>query len=130
MQVQRSHCSRLEKTLKLPGLSKRKDNRDPKSEEPLVNSETDCVRCAKKTAKLLIVTGQWDFYYCYRCRRWSQAHYTARHVLLPMEDARMEKSLTWFWRTESELMQENVKAMNWIHSVIWGDDDQEENKLV
>ena len=47
-----------------------------------------------------------------------------------MEDARMEKSLTWFWRTESELMLENVKVMNRIHSVIWGNDDEEENKLV
>lgn len=79
----------------------------------------------------MIVTGQWDFYYCYRCRRWSQANFEARQILEPVEDARMEKSLTWFWRTESELMQENVRAMSWMHSVIWGkDDNDEESKLV
>ena len=43
----------------------------------------------------------------------------------------MENSLTWFWRTESELMAENTRAMEWIHSVIWGKDSNEEkSKLV
>ena len=117
--------------MRLPGFSKRKEQTDSKSVEPLINSEANCIRCSSKTAKLLIVTGQWDFYYCYRCRRWSQANYSARHVLFPVEDGRMENSLTWFWRMESELMQENARAMEWINSVFWGkSDDKEKSDLV
>jgi len=117
--------------VRLPGFSRRKEKADSKSEEPAINSEANCIRCSTETAKLLIVTGQWDFYYCYRCRRWSQAHLTARQVLLPVEDRRMENSLTWFWRTESELMAENARAMEWIHFVIWGKDHSEEkSKLI
>jgi hypothetical protein len=40
----------------------------------------------------------------------------------------MEKSLTWFWRAESELMAENIRAMEWVHSVFWGKSDNREKR--
>lgn len=97
----------------------------------MLNSEVSCVHCANgKTAKLLLITGQWNFYYCYRCRRWSQSHYSSSGVTLAVENDRIENSLTWFWRTEMELMRENLRAMKWIQRVFFGKGDEEKSKLV
>jgi hypothetical protein len=103
----------------LPFLGRKDKTRSRSSDRP-INSEASCARCTTMTAKLLIVTGQWDFYYCYRCRHWSQASYAAREALYPVNDDRMENSLTWFWRTESELMRENIRSMEWVHSIFGG----------
>lgn len=109
--------------MRFPGLFGDDGNNDSKkTREPLINSETSCALCSPgmKTAKLLIVTGQWNFFYCYRCRRWSKSTASDGNVLLPVQDPKMENSLTWFWRTERELMEANIRAMEWIHSVFIG----------
>jgi late competence protein required for DNA uptake (superfamily II DNA/RNA helicase) len=115
--------------LKFSGFS----DDSPKSPgEPAINSETSCVRCTsgEKSAKLLLITGEWNFYYCYRCRRWSRSHYSSKNVLLPVESSRTEKSLTWFWRTERELMEENARALAWIRSIFTGRNyEDEKNNL-
>jgi len=112
------------------GFSKDKDHRK-KPVEPMLNSLVSCIRCANgNTAKLLLITGQWNFYYCSQCRRWSQSHYSARGALIPIENDRIENSLTWYWRTETELMQENQRALEWIRSIFLGKDYDERSKLV
>jgi hypothetical protein len=118
--------------MRLPGLPSNNEDRPKRPPEPLLNSEVSCVHCATgKTAKLLLITGQWNFYYCSHCRRWSQSHYSSRGELLPIENQRIENSLTWFWRTETELMRENQRAMDWIRNVFFGRDyDEETQKLV
>lgn len=117
--------------MKLPGFLNRKEKANSGSQEPVLNSVTNCSICPSglKSAKLLIVTGQWNFYYCYRCRRWSRSHYSEeKEDLHPIEDARMQKSLTWFWMTESELMEENLRAMAWLGSIFTGKNYGEEKK--
>jgi len=112
--------------MRFPGLfggGDEKKTKDSKTEgQSLINSEGSCARCSssKKTAKLLIVTGQWNFFYCYRCRGWSKSSASNENFLLPVEDPKMENSLTWFWRTEKELMEANIRAMEWFHSVFTG----------
>ncbi len=122
MQVFYFHSLEVGSTTRFPGFPNGDEKENAKSSEPVINSEGICAHCspASKTAKLLIVTGQWNFYYCYRCRRWSQSYYSAKSVLLPIENSRMEKSLTWFWKTEEELMHENLRAMEWIRSIFTG----------
>jgi hypothetical protein len=96
-----------------------------------INSDADCVHCRKgsmKTAKLLVVTGQWNFFYCYRCRRWSQSYFSSKEVLIPVDNKRMENSLTWFWQTEKEMMEENVHAIEWIRSIFTGKNYAEEKR--
>jgi hypothetical protein len=118
--------------MRIPGFfsGNEKKNANSKPGEPMINSEGVCARCfpASKTAKLLIVTGQWNFYYCYRCRRWSQSHHSEGNRLLPVDDARMENSLTWFWKTEKELMEDNIRAVEWIRSIFGGRDGYVEDK--
>lgn len=87
-----------------------------------MNSDIDCLICpakfrGMKSAKLLIVTGQWNFYYCYRCRGWFQAHYSMKNLVLRVENKKIENSLTWFWRSENEMIEENRRALEWVYSL-------------
>lgn len=114
--------------MRLSGLFGGDGKKNSKTGEPLIDSEGSCARCSpgKKTAKLLIVTGQWNFFYCYRCRRWSKSSASDGNLLLPVQDPKTENSLTWFWRTEKELMEANIRAMEWIHSIFTGSRLQED----
>jgi len=43
----------------------------------------------------------------------------------------MENSLTWFWRNEKELVEENIRALKWIRSLFSGKGyEKEESKLI
>ena len=128
MQVPHTHYSTLK--LRFPGFSR--DKEKSKSEQPAVNSDVvSCVRCSGRTAKLLLITGQFNFYYCYRCRHWYQSHFSARNTLWPVHNSRIENSLTWFWMSEREMMNENIRAIDWMRSIFTGrKPDEEKSKLV
>ncbi len=110
--------------MKLPSFFKRKNGVKKQSFEAMLNPETSCIICStkseNKTAKLLVVTGQWNFYYCYRCRRWFQTHFSSKEIALPVDDQKIQTSLTWFWRTENELYEENRRAIMWLRSLFTG----------
>jgi len=110
--------------MKLPSFFNRKNGVEKESAESTVNSEASCILCSprseNKTAKLLIVTGQWNFYYCYRCRQWFQAHFSSKEIVLPIRNQKIQTSLTWFWRSENELYEENRRAMMWFRSLFTG----------
>ena len=94
--------------------------------EPQINSTTFCPICSgvsrgsTKTAKLLIITAEWNFYYCYRCRGWYQVHYKMRNFAFRVPSKKLENALTWFWMSESELIEENRKTLNWVHNLLRG----------
>jgi hypothetical protein len=110
-------------------LGSSKDNGKSKSTDPALQSEATCAHCTTgKTAKLLLLTGAWNFYYCYRCRQWSRSHHSATGTLFPVEDKRTENSLMWYWRTETEIMEENIRSMDWIRSLFFGKSYDEEKR--
>jgi hypothetical protein len=117
----------------LPGFSKRNRRTEPESRESPIGSDVNCANCSSgaKSAKLLVVTGEWNFYYCYRCRHWSRSHDSSGTDLFPVGNTRTENSLTWFWRNEKELVEENIKALKWIRSLFSGRGyENEESKLI
>src|SRR5271169_2791193 len=110
--------------MKIPSFFKRKNGVEKEGTESMLNPEASCIICStgsgNKTAKLMVVTGQWNFYYCYRCRRWSQSHYSSKGITLPVTDQKIQNSLTWFWRSENEMYEENRRAMMWFRSLFTG----------
>jgi len=113
--------------MKLPAFFKRSNNaQGEKFERPsILNSDVECAICPSKsmnskTAKLLIMTGQWNFYYCYRCRGWFQAHFSAKNRVFRVQNKKIENSLTWFWKSENEMIEENRKALHWVYSLFFG----------
>ena len=108
--------------MKLPNFFQRHGTGDKRFERPsTLNSDTECLICPAatrtKSAKLLILTGQWNFYYCYKCRGWFQAHYSSKELVLRVDKEKTANSLTWFWRSENELIEENRRAMQWVYSL-------------
>lgn len=120
--------TRLE--VRFPFFFRNKESTDRGESPP--KTEAQCAHCPQgKTAKLLLITGEWNFYYCYRCRRWSRSHYTASALCTAVENSRIENSLTWFWRTETEIMEENARATQWIRSILTGRRyDESQSELV
>jgi hypothetical protein len=86
-----------------------------------VYADSECFRCAKiterKTAELLYMSSQWDYYYCYRCRGWFQKHFTEKHVVLPVTDRKVVKHLTWMYTSHMEAVHENRKLLERMESV-------------
>ncbi|MFI5421747.1 MAG: hypothetical protein ACHQ1H_12330 [Nitrososphaerales archaeon] len=110
--------------MKLPSFFQRKNAGEiERFERPSsLNSNAECMICSPqtrkdKTAKLLIVTGQWNYYYCYRCRGWFQAHFSSKNLVLRVDNKRIENSLTWFWKSENEMIEENRRALEWVYSL-------------
>jgi len=119
--------------MELPGFSKRKRKTESETGGSPIDSDVTCIICSSgpKTAKLLIVTGEWNFYYCYRCRHWSRSNDSSRNDFFPVGNSRTEKSLTWFWKSEKELVEENIRALRWIRSFFIGRGyENEESNLV
>jgi len=77
-------------------------------EEYFFSTTAECVSCrpgsGTKTAKLLLETGEWTFYYCYRCRGWFRKHYRIAHLEIPIRDKMLIKSLNWFYMSEMQFM--------------------------
>ena len=87
----------------------RDEEEDSRFEDDYLSIVNDqCLTCysgnGAKTALLLFETAQWNFYYCYRCRGWYQKHYRIKHLVLPIKDKMMLKSLNWFYASESQIM--------------------------
>jgi hypothetical protein len=113
--------------MRLPAFFKRSNNGQGEKFDRSsgLSSDIECVICPprsqiSKTAKLLIMTGQWNFYYCYRCRGWFQAHFSSKNLVFRVQNKKIENSLTWFWKSENEMIEENRKALHWMYSLFFG----------
>jgi hypothetical protein len=86
-----------------------------------IYADSECFRCAKiterKTAELLYMSSQWDFYYCYRCRGWFKKPFNEKHVVLPVTDRKVIKHLTWMYTSHMEALYENRKMLERMESV-------------
>lgn len=58
-----------------------------------------CAIPGLKTAELLYATPDWDFYYCYRCRRWFKRFFRDNRVFLPVDGKREVRFLTLIYTT-------------------------------
>ncbi|MDA4112782.1 MAG: hypothetical protein OK474_01925 [Thaumarchaeota archaeon] len=86
-----------------------------------IYADSDCFRCAKiterKTAELLYMSSQWDYYYCYRCRGWFKKPFKEKYVVLPVTDRKVIKRLTWMYTSQMEALHENRKLLERMESV-------------
>ncbi len=81
-------------------------------------SNVRCITCSSqsgiKTAKPLLDSGEWTFYYCYRCRGWFQKHYRIKHLKIPIRDRAMLKSLHWFYLSELQFAEMAQSMNSWV----------------
>jgi hypothetical protein len=80
-----------------------------------------CVLCSgvaeKRTAELIYMSQQWDYFYCYRCRGWFKRHYGDPRVYLPVRDKAQIKHLTWFYTSHLESVYERRKFFATMENV-------------
>jgi len=81
-----------------------------------LDTDSECFRCfrvvERKTAELLYMGMEWDYYYCYRCRGWFRRHFADRRAALPVTDRRVVRHLTWMYTTQMEAAYENRKLVD------------------
>lgn len=73
---------------------------------------------------MLYTSQRWDFYYCYRCRRWFKRYYDDRRVFLPVKDAAEIRYLTWFHFTHLQSVYDRKKFRERIERgpFVWSTD--------
>ena len=80
------------------------------------NADSDCFRCSgvteMKTAELLYMSPDWDYYYCYRCRGWFKRPFEDWRTVLPVTDGRVVKQLTWAYTSQLQAVQENRQVVD------------------
>ncbi len=79
-------------------------------------TDRECPACARNTARLLLESVLYEFYYCYSCREWSKGRYPNPKTIFPVREIRLAKALTRFyvWRLESAY---NVDLIGPLHSL-------------
>ena len=92
--------------------------------EPLASTDSECFRCsevtASKTAEMLYMSSEWDYYYCYRCRGWFKRLFSKEEVVLPVTDRRVINHLTWMYASHMEAMYENRRMLEQVGRVWHG----------
>jgi hypothetical protein len=87
-------------------------------------ANSKCFRCSKvterKTAELLYMGSQWDYYYCFRCRGWFKKPFLNDRVVLPVTDGKAVKHLTWIYTSHLEAVHENRKMLERVERVWHG----------
>jgi len=69
-----------------------------------------CINCSgrrvwKNTAALLYEGLQWQYYYCYECRRWWKRHSKYRYLVSPIVDGRIANNLVWRLESDREMLE-------------------------
>ena len=86
-----------------------------------IYADSECFRCAKiterKTAELLYMSSQWDYYYCYRCRGWFKKPFMEKRVVLPVTDRKVIRHLTWMYTSHMDAVHENRRLLERMESV-------------
>jgi hypothetical protein len=81
-----------------------------------------CVRCSGQTnwgtAALLYESMEWDFYYCYECRRWFKRHFKFRYQVAPVDDKKEIKMLTHFYASQREMINNSLQSTRWIRKAL------------
>jgi hypothetical protein len=111
----------------LPSSNDRVDERDSDASADTTMSvfaiyaNSKCVFCSgateKKTAEMLYMSQEWDYYYCYICRGWFQRYFDDARIFLPVKDKAEIKHLTWFYVTHMESAYERRKFRERMESV-------------
>jgi len=47
-------------------------------------------------------------------------HYSTKNLALRVANKNVENSLTWFWKSENEMIEENRRAFQWVYSLFFG----------
>ncbi len=86
-----------------------------------VYADSECFRCSEviesKTAEMLYMSSEWDYYYCYRCRGWFKRLFSNEEVVLPVTDRRTINHLTWMYTSHMEAMYENRRMLEQVGRV-------------
>ena len=86
-----------------------------------VYADSECFRCSEvtesKTAEMLYMSSEWDYYYCYRCRGWFKRLFSNEEVVLPVTDRRVINHLTWMYTSHMEAMYENRRMLEQVGRV-------------
>ena len=89
-----------------------------------VYADSECFRCSQvtvgKTAEMLYMSSEWDYYYCYRCRGWFKRLFSREEVVLPVTDRRVINHLTWMYTSQMEAMYENRRMLEQVARVWHG----------
>lgn len=89
-----------------------------------VYPDSKCFRCSQvtvsKTAEMLYMTSEWDYYYCYRCWGWFKRLFSKEEVVLPVTDRRVINHLTWMYTSHMEAMYENRRMLEQVGRVWHG----------
>ena len=85
------------------------------------NVDAECIFCRnateQKTAEMLYMSQEWDYYYCYRCRGWFKRHYGNKKVVLPVRDRRDIRHLTFVYVSNMQRIENNAKFAHSLHGV-------------
>ncbi|MGD0636794.1 MAG: hypothetical protein ABSA72_01970 [Nitrososphaerales archaeon] len=87
-------------------------------------ADSECFRCSEvtvsKTAEMLYMSSEWDYYYCYRCRGWFKRLFSNEEVVLPVTDRRVISHLTWMYASQMEAIFENRRMLEQVGRVWHG----------
>jgi hypothetical protein len=70
------------------------------------DTDRECPACTKNSARLLIESALYDFYYCFHCREWSKGRYPGPKAIFLVKDIKLSKALTRFYLWKLEFAQE------------------------
>jgi hypothetical protein len=111
----------------LPSSSDQADGRDSDASVDTTssifarNANSKCVFCwettGKKTAEVLYMSQQWDYYYCYSCRGWFKRRFDNPKVFLPVKDKTDIRHLTWFYVAHMQSVYERTKFRDRVENV-------------
>jgi hypothetical protein len=81
------------------------------AEKPDIDRE--CPACTKPSARLLIESALYDYYYCSHCREWSRGRYPHPKAISPVGDIRLSRALTRFylWKLEFAEQTQVTKSL-------------------
>ncbi len=86
-----------------------------------VHPDSECFRCSEvavgKTAEMLYMSSEWDYYFCYRCRGWFKRYFSREEVVLPVTDRRVINHLTWMYTSQMEAIYQNRSMIEQVGRV-------------
>ena len=86
-----------------------------------IHPDSGCALCSvltgNKTAEMIYMSQEWDYYYCYRCRRWFKKRFDDQRIFLEIKDKAAVKHLTWVYVSHLETVYEQRRLLDRVESI-------------